>query len=456
MPRRPRRGSFLFTLVSLGPLSLAAPATGWCAGFGIDYESATAVGTATAGSAAAEDASTIFYNPAGLGFLPANEIVAGGDLFLLYDRFQNQGSSILGGLSPTPGTNGNEAIPPAFVPWLYANYRMSPEWSAGIGLYSPFGLRTDYGPFWVGRYQNEVTSLTAINVNPTIAYRPTPWLSIGIGADIQYVYVRLTQAIDFGSICAGTLGAVTCGVGFGLLPGMSDGQVDNRGSGFGFGYNLGILLQPIEGTRFGVAFRSGITEHISGGTQSFVVPPSAREFLAAGGMPLAFTGSAIDTSLPLPARLTFGIKQKITPRLNFLADATLTLWDVFRNVSVTAQNEVTGASVVIQENYKNAWRFAAGLEWAVGEHWTLRGGVAYDETPIPKPAVQAALPDADRVYVSAGASVRLSPAWGADLGYSRVIYVNNVGIDRTASGSTLNGVFSSGGNIIAAQLRFNY
>lgn len=458
--RRDGNGLFnpraFFASLTVALATLLVPADALAAGFGIDYESAIPLGTATAGSAAARDASTIFYNAAGLGFLDGNEVVGGGQLFLLHDRFHNSGSTILGGAQPTPGTNGPDAIPPVFVPWLFGTYRLSPEWTAGIGLYSPFGLKTDYGPFWVGRYQNEVSSLIAINLNPTLAYRPVPWVSLGAGLDIQYASVRLTQAIDFGSACAAALGGPACAGGLGLIPGASDGQVDNRASSVGYGFNVGAVVQPAPGTRLGVAYRSDIDQHFSGGRQSFVVPANARAFLAAAGTPTALTGSSISTSARVPARLTFGLMRSLAPRLDLLLDANLTFWHGFDHVSVTAQNPATGASVVIPERYRNAWRVSTGLEWKLDDGWRLRTGAAYDQTPIGSAAEQAALPDADRVYLSVGASVALSKGWAADLGYSHVIYTNKVSIDRTQSGNTLKGTFSSGGDIIAAQLRVRY
>jgi long-chain fatty acid transport protein len=427
------------------------------AGFGIDYEGALAVGTATAGSAAARDASTIFYNPAGLGFLDRNEFIAGGNLFLLHDRFQNDGSTILDGASPTPGTDGRDAIPPTPVPWLYASYRLSPEWSVGVGVFAPFGLETDYGSGFVGRYQNQVTSLTAIDTNPSISYRPFPWLSLGAGVDIQYVHVRLTQAIDFGSACAAALGTGPCARAFGLVPGQSDGAVDNHGDSLGFGLNLGVIAEPVPGTRLGVAWRSGIDQHFGSAQQSFVVEPGARGFLTAAGAPLALTGSRISTSIPLPGRLTFGVKQTLSERVDLLLDATLTYWGVFSTTSIAARNQATGSSVVIQQGYRNAWRFATGLEYKVNEQWRLRAGAAYDETPIPPSAVQAALPDRDRVYISVGGSVRIGNGWNFDAGYSHVVYVGDIPIERTNSaGNTLSGAFMVGGDIVAAQLRVEY
>ena len=92
-----------------------------------------------------------------------------------------------------------------------------------------------------------------------------------------------------------------------------------------------------------------------------------------------------------------GVRQAATRRLDLLLDSTLTFWNVFGHTSITAQDPATGASTVIQQGYRNAWRFAAGLEWRPDDRWTLRTGAAYDETPIPAAAVQAVLPDADRV-----------------------------------------------------------
>ena len=424
------------------------------AGFAIDFEGARSVGMASAGSASADDATTLFYNPAGMSFLPRNELLAGGQLFLLHDRFSDAGSTILGGAVPTPGTNGSDAIPPTFIPWLYATYRLNPTLTAGIGLFAPFGLRTDYGPHFVGRYQNQVTAITAINLNPSIAWRPVPWLSLGAGFSVQYVYARLTRGIDFGSACVDTLGFTACSGGFGLQPGRSDGWADFNGESIGFGYNLGVMLRPEAGTRISVAWRSGINQHFGSMKETFGVPAGARALLSAGGTPLAFTGSSASTDLPLPARLSFGLKQAVTDRLDVLLDATLTLWNVLQNTTITASDPVTGASAVIPQSYRNAWRFAAGAEYRLSKRWELRGGVAYDQTPITLAAEQAALPDRDRVYLSAGASFRVSDTWSFDVGYTHVIYVGDIPIDRsTSNGDTLKGSFAGGGNIVAAQLR---
>jgi long-chain fatty acid transport protein len=447
-------GAVLFGSTSL----LVSAKVGWAAGFGIDYEGARAVGTASAGGAAAADATTIFYNPAGLVFLDRSQIIAGGQLFLLRDQFQNQGSTILGGALSTPGTNGPNAISPTAVPWFYGTYRINPDLSVGLGVYAPFGLRTDYGPFWVGRYEAEVSALTAINFNPSIAYRPAPWIALGAGPDVQYVSIRLTSAIDFGSACLAALGAGLCDGAFGLQPGHSDAQADLVGESVGVGFNLGVLVEPMAGTRVGVAYRSPISQSFGRISESFVVPAEVRAFLAAGGAPVALTGGNASASLRFPARVSLALKQTISEDLDLLLDANVTLWSTLQSVTITAANPAIGVSTVIPFNYRNAWRLAGALEYRLPESWSLRGGVAWDQTPIPLSAVQASLPDRDRLYLSAGLSYRVNDCLSLDLGYSHITYLGGrVPINRTTSnGDTLRGAFGVGGNIVAAQFKLEY
>ena len=435
----------------------AAVATARAAGFAIDYESARSIGWATAGSAAAADASTIFTNPAGLGFLKRDEILGGGQFLLLKNEFQDNGSTILGGTLRTPGGDGGNAIPPSVVPWVYTSHRLTPQLTAGLGLFSPAGLRTDWGPFFVGRYQNEVSSLALIDLNPTLAYHPDNRVSLAAGLDVQYARLRLTQAIDFGSSCAAALGPQACGAAFGLTPGGSDGQAASQGESFGFGFTAAALVEPTDGTRVGLSYRSRVDHHFSDLQQRFVVNAGARAFLSAAGSPLALTGSRAETTIPVPARLTLGIKQRLSNNFDLLLDSTLTFWDVFDVTTISARNTATGVSAVTRQGYRNAWRVAAALEYTLDQKWALRAGVAYDQTPIPANLVQAVLPDRDRVYVSVGASYQPAQNWGVDVGYSHLFATGPVPIDRSGpSGDLLKGRFSFGGDVFAAQMKYQY
>lgn len=440
----------------LGALCLV-PACAFGAGFAIDFVGARSVSTATAGSASAADASTVFSNPAGLAYMPGNEWMVGGDLFLLRDRFRNDGSTILGGLLPTPGTEGKEAIPTAVVPWIFGRHRLTDQLVLGLGIFSPFGLKTDYGADFVGRYQNQLTSLKVIDVNPVLAYHPTSWLALAVGVNVEYASLRLTQAIDMGSICAAALGPVPCG-GAGLVPGRSDASTRLDAHDVAVGFNVGLMLQPRAQSRFGIAYRNSVRHGFDDAQQSFDVSPAGRTFLTAIGMPNAFTGGGASTDLPLPARLSFGWQETASKQLTLFADAVLTKWHVFQKTVVTPHDAATGAAVVIEQGYEDAWRFAVGGEYKWSDAWATRAGVAYDHSPIPERFIQAALPDRDRIYLSTGVTYA-SPGghWRWDLGYSYVHYKGRIPIDRAGpTGDRLRGDFDVGGHVIAAQVRYGY
>ena len=427
------------------------------AGFALDYEGARALGFATAGGASAEDATTIFYNPAGMNYLGRDQLIVGGALFILHDNFTNQGSTILGGALPTPGTNGNQAFPTTPVPWFYGTHRVEDNVTVGLGLFAPFGLKDDYGSNFVGRYQSQKAALTVVDLNPSIAYRPLPWLSLGAGANIEYARLQLGQAIDFGSLCVVALGTGSCSAAFGLTPGQSDGHVKLTANGFAPGYNFGVLIEPDEATRLGVAYRSGTSYQFGNAKQRFAVPPTAQGFLAAAGMPLAFTGGTASVNLPLPGRLSFAVRQTLSDKLELLFDTTLTFWDVFRTTVITPADVATGVAATVKQHYHNAPRVAAGLGYDASADWTFRGGIAFDRTPVSLAFEQAALPDRNRIYVSAGASYRLSEVVTLDLGISHASYLGSVPIDRVGiGGDRLTGEFNAGGEILAAQIKIEY
>jgi len=180
--------------------------------------------------------------------------------------------------------------------------------------------------------------------------------------------------------------------------------------------------------------------------------------LAAAGTPDALTGGTSSTSLTLPARLSFAWREELNPKVKLFASATLTLWHVFDNTVVTPHDPATGAAVFIDQGYRDAWRFAVAADYAISERWTVRGGIAYDETPIPGHLTQAALPDRDRTYLTAGLSYTdPSSNWLWDIGYSYVRYAGRVPIDRPGlTGDTLRGSFDVGGHVIAAQVVRRY
>ena len=250
------------------------------AGFQVNEQSARGLGSAFAGeAAAAEDASTIFFNPAGMTRLSGTQFVSSGFVIKPTGNFHNEGSrlnSAVGG-GALGGQNDGNGGSMALLQTLFISHELLSDraW-IGLGASTPYGLRTSWTPGWVGRYHAIDSELLTANVNPSLALKLTRWLSIGGGADIDYAKARLTNALDLGTICqlnAPRLGLPpqACVSVSGLRPQRVDGFTAFRGDDWNASYNVGVLLSPLDATRIGLAYRA-YTHHRLGGSASFLIP----------------------------------------------------------------------------------------------------------------------------------------------------------------------------------------
>lgn len=153
-------------------------------GFLLFEQGVKGLGNAFAGgSAIAEDASTIFFNPAGITRLSGSQIEAAGYYIIPQAEFDDKGSTVtpVFGGAPLTGGDGGDAGVAAFVPNFYFAQEITDKFHAGIGISVPFGLATEYNRNWVGRYHAIKSELLTIDINPTVAYRLNQWLSLGAG-----------------------------------------------------------------------------------------------------------------------------------------------------------------------------------------------------------------------------------------------------------------------------------
>ncbi|MDH3600615.1 MAG: outer membrane protein transport protein, partial [Candidatus Tectomicrobia bacterium] len=256
------------------------PMTVSAAGFAILEQSVKGLGGAFAGGAAiAEDASTVFFNPAGLTRLRGVQTEAALHIIIPSFRFKNQGSALNGALTggvPMPGTlsggNGGDAGEVGAVPNVYYAHQLTDRLHVGLGVNVPFGLSNEYRDGWVGRYHALRSELSAINVNPSLAFKATSFLSIGAGLNIQYVKARLTSAIDQSALCLGLAArgrvpSTLCASAGLVTPGnvATDAEIDlDDATDISLGYNVGVLFTPTSSMRFGVHFRSAIRHELEG------------------------------------------------------------------------------------------------------------------------------------------------------------------------------------------------
>jgi long-chain fatty acid transport protein len=413
-------------------------------GFAIDDQSARGLGSANAGSAAAaEDASTIAYNPAGIARLGRPEFAASATIVNGALPFTNGGSTLATG-APNLARNDDGGTV-AFLPNLFVASPLTPELTAGLGIFPSFGLKTEYQRGWVGRYEAESTELTSLDFAPTLAYRLTPELSIGGGPVARYSQAKLSSSIDFGSFGA-ALGIP------GSVPGQTDGNAKLRASDWSFGFNAGILIEPSPETRLGLAYFYNQAARLSGSAE-FERPAVGNVLSAVSG---AFVNTRAAARLPYPDRLNFGVVHEVSPALDVRAGLTWTLWHSLKELRIQFANP-NQPDAVTDDSWRDRVAYAIGATYKVDPALVLRGGFSYDPTPVPDPMHrEPRIPDADRLMIAFGAGYAWSDNSRIDVAYEHIF--NHTGaIDASSpSGDRLIGKTQLSADIFAVQLTLKY
>lgn len=434
--------------------------------FGLIEQSASGQGSAYAGaSAIAEDASTIYFNPAGMTKLSGSQVVIAGHIILPDAKFTNNGSIDADG-DPLSGANSSTGDA-AFVPNFYYATELSNGVHAGVGVNVPYGLSTEYDDGWVGRYHALNSEISSININPAIAWKVTPAVSVGFGLNIQYMELELTNNIDsYGACRSLDPGAGTNCAAAGLTPALGvaaqDSKVKLDGDSLELGWNTGILIEVDDKSRLGIAYRSAIKHEVEGNTvynlhpvlQGFADGASgATGFEILQDTPLAATAE-------LPETFSVSFAGDIDEKWTALFDWTWTGWSSLDVVTIRQAGGVPGREPTLDLSYKNTNRYSVGVNYQHNDKLIYRAGLAFDETPIRSPETTSArIPGNDRKWISFGAGYALSTDWTIDVGYSH-LFVSDTDINNspgaTASGATLTGSYESAVDILSAQANYNF
>jgi long-chain fatty acid transport protein len=483
--------------------------------FILNEQSVSGLGSAYAGGAAqAEDASTLFFNPAGIALLPQGEFQAGLHYIIPSSQFSNRGSSIdapgtaFNGARLTGGNDGDGGVA-HLVPNLYLSQPVfrSPQFgdlAIGVGLSAPFGLETDYDPGWVGRYAALRTKLLTLDIQPTIAYRIFDRLSVGASLDIQYASARLSQAIDFGGLAANTLNSqffpalpaafAASGVPAPFIPGYvrateqayaragfipqgRDGISELHGDDWSLGFTIGAIFEYLKGTeipflqegRVGFSYRSGINHTIRGSAQfsgapvitaSGVFSPVPGVSLPIPAFPAGdafrsiFADQGATAQLDLPEIYHFSLYQRFLHCFAIMGDIELARWSRLQQITISFDHPSTPATI-LDLQYKDANRYAVGLEWYATRQLTLRTGFAYDETPIKNASRRdPRIPDNNRYFLSAGLQYKPLPYLAFDVGYAHLFVPDPQVNFNDGLGHVLRGKYDAAIDIVSASVTF--
>ena len=458
-----------FIVIAASTAALTMGQSAMAAGFAVSAQSAYGMGNAYAGNAAvAKDASTVLTNPAGIFELENPVFGFSAAVTSTGVDFTNKGSRInpLFASEPVDVTgNGSQSLSSSPVtPGLYYARKLSDQWAIGFGLNVPFATSSEYDEDWVGRYHAVDTAVTAIDINPTVAYRVNDKVSIGGGISIQRASAVLTNKLDSGATCVLITvqqGAPinTCADSLQVSPNDQslDSNVELDGSGTALTFNLGALFKPREGTKIGIAYRHG-SQHDLEGNATFDLNPALVALLSAAPSPkfLDNTGSSI--SADLPATLDFSVAQQVNDKVELLGTVKWTQWTSFDKLTSTFDNPAQPESA-LPFGWEDTVTASAGFNFDLNNKLTLRAGFAYDQSPIPNPRARSPRGAAnDRYWYSAGGTYNFNDKISASFAATH-IEIDQSAIDNTgeSTGSpTLRGTYDFDVNLFAFQLNWHF
>ena len=391
--------------------------------FALIEQSASGLGNSYAGAAAAaDDASIIFSNPAGMSLLPGGmQVSAGLALINLSVKFSDSGSTAPLGIG-TLGGNGGNAGDLSAVPNVYFAMDVAPSWKVGVGVSAPFGLKTEYDPTWVGRFQAIKSDISTFNVNPSVSYKVDDKMSFGFGLNYQHIDAELTRAVVIGANTE-TIATV-------------------KGKDDSWGFNAGAMFQPTPDTRLGVSYRSSIKYNVSGTVNVAAVP--------------ALHGDA-NVDIKMPDMFSIALSQRLDSKWTLLGDATRTGWSKIKELRVVTSNGQPPD--VTQENFKNTWRVGVGATYRYDDAWSIKMGFAYDKSPVNDTDRTARLPDNNRLWLSFGGQYKLSKDGTLDLGYAHLFIkdapINQNGGNANANGQLV-GTYKGSVDVFGAQFAYRF
>jgi long-chain fatty acid transport protein len=418
----------------IGLACFAAGATQGAAasGFQLIEQNASGLGNAYAGqAAAAENASIVFFNPAGMTMLPGRQV--SGVLHLIGPsvKFNDNGGtrSPANASLPAAGTNGGDAG--GWIPTgnAYASWQLSPQLWTGLGISAPFGLKTDYDASFAGRFQSRLAEFKTLDVNPSIAYKVNDALSLGGGVSHQHGEITLNR-----SFFAGT-----------ELP-QSVKLADSA-----WGWNIGAMVNLTPKTRLGLAYRSSISYDLSGTV-------SVTGVGAAGAK----------ASVKLPDTFTAALSHQVDARWQVLGDVTYTRWSQIKNVSLVLTSAGLGASPAgtaadtLDFEFRDTYRIGVGANYKWTPDFMLKMGVAYDRSPVPSATHRTVfLPDSDRYWLSLGGKYRMSKATTLDAGYAHIFMADADTFRNKRAGAAgaqgiVSGSYRSSVDILSVQLTYAF
>ena len=402
-------------------LGLAAGQT-MASGFGVSYQSVSAMGTAYAGSAVlSENASNQWYNPATLAGLKKTELSVAVHQVWVDTHFEGDASTTPFGSGP-----GDMDDVEPFVGSGFLAVPISETMTFGFSVTAPFGTKVEYEDNWgnalspigpvSGDFYSTESDLQTINLNPSLGIQLTDNLNVGIG--VSY------QTLDADIENAGT-----------RLEGDDDA----------YGWNLGLTYSPDDNNHFGVAYRSKMKFEVEG---DITFKPAV-----AGPLAGTYSGSA---DVDLPASLQLSYAGDLSDRTQVLLGVEWMEWSSLDELSIDHAGPAGLPNPAVETfDWENTARYSLGLRHGLSESTVLRFGVAMEESTQGTNNRSAISPDSEKVWATIGAGFEPMENMLIDVGYAHV-FVDDADINRADKGVPLVGTYELDADVIGAQMSYRF
>lgn len=404
-------GRILLTVSAMGLGCVQMPA--FAGAFQLWEQDGASVGSYHAGRAAiAEDASTAYYNPAGLIRIKNQQFVLGLDPVITDIRFRGTVQLFDTNDLPPPSTaplpvtvQGGEFD---LIPDLHYAAPINDHFAFGLSVVAPFGLATDYGRDTMARYVSTRTALEVVDIAPSLGFTVTDRLSLGFGFDVEHASAEFDLYA----------GEVTSD---GDVPTNMNTSSKNQGKSWGYGYHLGALYQLSEKTRFGVGYQSKITQHLRG-SSNFSGPLAVDNVFQ--------SSDNLKSDITFPATTSLSLFHSVNPAWDVMSTISYTQWNVIENIVLVNASgmrdteNVDDITVIVPQHFHNTWNFSFGGNYHVNEQWLVRSGIGFDQSPSQDAYRNLAMPDSDRIAIALGTHFQATKTLAFDLGWTHLFAMN--------------------------------
>ena len=403
------------------------------AGYQLQEYTVTGLGRAMAGTGImADDYSAPAFNPAGMGLTERSGAQLG---FIGVDLRSKVKGSQKTAFPQTTQSGQDYTHIFRLLPHAFGQYKLNDKATLGIGLYTPFGLATDYRNNWYAAAQGQYSAITAVDLSPALSYKVADFLTLGAAINLQYTVAHLTGGTFDGG-----------------WTNMKDADDTN------VGYTIGLVLQPWKTTRFGLSYRSKIHHKLHGknkgsaGLTERLYPGKGTGFL---------NGThKVHADITTPETVIFSAAQDIGSQWTVSGTARWTRWNRFHDLDIYQDNyPSSGPLSSTHEHWRNTWFFAAGADYKYCKNLTFRFGTAYDQTAIKSPEYRTVrIPDQRRIWTSLGASYQKNN-WQIDVGYAHLFVHKAYGAAITGTGAkavSVQSTWKTQSNILGVQFQYKF